>query len=157
MTVSRKLKQFLDSERVRYETIAHSPAYTSQKTAAAAHVPGRELAKSVVVKVDGALALAVLPAPRQVDLARLKKALGARKVELAGEDEFRERFPECEVGAMPPFGNLYALPVYVAEELTADEVIAFNAGTHTELVRMAYADFARLVTPQVVEFATAAP
>jgi Ala-tRNA(Pro) deacylase len=103
------------------------------------------------------LALAVLPAPRQVDLARLKKALGARKVELAGEDEFRERFPECEVGAMPPFGNLYALPVYVAEELTADEVIAFNAGTHTELVRMAYADFARLVTPQVVEFATAAP
>ncbi|NIM48554.1 MAG: deacylase [Gemmatimonadales bacterium] len=154
MTVSR-LRDFLDENNVRYVTISHSPAYTSQKTAASAHVPGKELAKTVMVKVDGSMAMAVLPGPLQVDFSRLKKGVGAKKVVLATEDEFRDKFPECEVGAMPPFGNLYDMPVYVSEELAQDEEIAFNAGSHTELIKMAYEDFERLVKPKLLQFAVA--
>ena len=148
-----KLRQFLDQNGVRYVRIEHSPAYTAQEIAASAHVPGRELAKTVVVEVDGDLALAVLPASCQIDLEHLKQATGAKRVSLASEERFAKAFPGCEPGAMPPFGNLYGLKVLVAPELGEDEEIAFNAGTHTELLRMRYRDFERLAKPRVLEFA----
>ncbi len=151
-----KLKAFLDEHNVRYVTITHSPAYTSQKTAASAHVPGKELAKAVIVTVDGELSMAVLPGSMHVDFGLLRAALGGAKVELASEDEFRDKFPECEVGAMPPFGNLYGMPVYVAADLAEDDEIAFNACSHTELIKLAYEDFERLAQPTVLEFAARA-
>ncbi len=149
---AKKLKQFLDGHKVKYLAISHSPVYTAQEIAASAHVPGKELAKTVIVKVDGQMAMAVLPATRQVDFKLLKKALAAKKVELASEGEFADRFPECEPGAMPPFGNLYDMEVYVAEPLAEDEEIAFNAGSHTELIRLPYEDFERLAKPKVLRF-----
>lgn len=154
--VAKKLREFLDKNRVKYVTLSHSAAYTAQEIAALAHIPGRELAKTVVVKIDGQLAMAVLPASHHVDFERLAEAIGVRDVELASEQEFRDRFGECEVGAMPPFGNLYDMDVYVADDLTEDEEIAFNAGSHSELVRMSYADFERLVHPRVMQFAVPA-
>lgn len=152
MPVSR-LKEFLDLNHVPYITISHSPAYTAQGIAASAHVKGKELAKTVMVKVDGKLAMAVLPAPYKVDFGLLRKHLKSNKVELATEQEFEKVFPGCEVGAMPPFGNLYGINVYVTESLTEDESIAFNAGSHTELIRMSYSDFNRLVHPTILTFA----
>jgi len=148
----QKLKEFLDGHNVEYVTISHSAAYTAQKIAAASHIPGKELAKTVMIKVDGEMAMAVLPASYKVDFELLKKAVEAKTVELASEDEFRERFPECELGAMPPFGNLYGMKVFVAEALKEDQEIAFNAGSHTELIKLAYKDFERLVKPKVVKF-----
>ena len=148
-----KLKEFLDSENIQYVVISHSPAFTAQQIAASAHVKGRELAKTVMVKIDGELAMAVLPASQKVDLDRLRETAGADQVELASEREFRDRFPDCDLGAMPPFGNLYGLEVYVADGLTEDDEIAFNAGSFTELVRMSYGDFERLVQPTVLRFA----
>ena len=144
-----QLKEFLDAERVKYVSISHSTAYTAQEIAASAHVPGRELAETVMVKVDGAMAMAVLPATRKLDLPKPKRAAGAKAVELADEAEFRTMFPQCETGAMPPFGNLYGMPIYIAECLREDVQIAFNAGSHTELIRMDYADFEKLVDPKV--------
>jgi Ala-tRNA(Pro) deacylase len=146
-----KLQEYLDERRVRYVSLKHSPAFTAQEIAAAAHIPGRELAKTVVVKLDGEMALVVLPAPEMVRMKHLRAETGATDVELATEDEFKDRFPDCEVGAMPPFGNLYGMDTFVEESLTEDEEIAFNAGTHTELIRMAYADFRDLVQPRVLE------
>jgi Ala-tRNA(Pro) deacylase len=148
-----KLKEFLDRHGVRYVSIRHSPAYTAQEIAALAHIPGKELAKTVMVKVDGRLAMAVVPASEHVELGLLRSAIGAEMVELATEAEFQDRFPDCEPGAMPPFGNLYGLRVYSSDDLAEDETIAFNAGTHTELIRMPYRDFQRLVGPTVVTFA----
>jgi Ala-tRNA(Pro) deacylase len=145
----KKLKEFLDSNDIKYLSISHSPAYTAHTIASSAHIPGKELAKTVIVKIDDKIAMAVLPASYRVHLGHLKEALGADHVELATEAEFRDLFPDCEGGAMPPFGNLYGMDVYVAEQLTEDEEIAFNAGSHTELVRMAYKDFASLVEPKV--------
>jgi Ala-tRNA(Pro) deacylase len=147
----QKLKEFLDTNKVKYVTVAHSPAYTAQELAAMAHVPGKQWAKTVVVKLDGRLALAVIPAAHKVVFDLLKKASGATEVELASEREFSTLFPGCEVGAMPPFGNLYGMDVYVSEALKEDEEIAFNAGTFTELVRLPYADFERLVKPKVAK------
>jgi len=147
-----KLKEFLDKKKVKFVSIRHSTAYTAQEIAASAHVKGRNLAKSVVVKLDGKMALAVLPAKYQIDFDRLRGAAKAKQVELAAEGEFVERFPGCETGAMPPFGNLYDLPVYVDDTLTRDEEIAFNACSHTELIQIAYEDFARLVKPKVAKF-----
>ncbi len=149
----KTLKNFLDEHRVRYVTIRHSPAYTAQEVAASAHIPGQELAKTVILKIDRNLAMAVLPASEHVELGVLRAAIGADLVELATEGEFAERFPDCEPGAMPPFGNLYGMRVYVAKDLTKDDVIAFNAGTHTELIQLAFEDFARLVQPDVINFA----
>jgi Ala-tRNA(Pro) deacylase len=147
----RKLVKFLDENRVRYVRISHSPAYTAQEIAASAHVPGRELAKTVMVKLDGRMSMVVLPASTQIDLEQLGRTAGAHGAVLATEDEFRGLFPECELGAMPPFGNLFSMPVFVAEELTEDDEIAFNAGSHTELLRMDWADYRRLVGPRVVD------
>lgn len=145
----RRLREFLDSHDIKYFVVSHSPAYTAQEVAASAHVPGKELAKIVMVTIEGKLAMAVLPASKQLDLERFRLIAGTRDAGLAGEQEFAFLFPECETGAMPPFGNLYGLDVYVAEELEEDDDIAFNAGSHTELVRLAYRDFKRLVNPVV--------
>jgi Ala-tRNA(Pro) deacylase len=147
------LKEYLDYHLVKYVVITHSPAFTMQEIASATHIPGKELAKTVIVEIDGRMAMAVLPASQKVDLESLRDALGASEVRLAKEREFRDRFPDCEPGAMPPFGNLYDMDVYVADSLTEDEEIAFNAGSHTQLVRMAYRDFERLVQPKVMHFA----
>jgi len=148
----QKLRQFLDAERVKYACISHSPAYTASEIAQSAHIPGRELAKVVMVTLDGRMAMAVLPANRKVDLNLLREAAGADEARLATEEEFRLRFPDCETGAMPPFGNLYGMEVFISEQLAEDDHIAFNAGTHTEVMRLAYADFARLVKPKVARF-----
>ena len=149
---AKKLKAFLDENKVKYLSISHSPTYTAQEIAAAAHVPGKELAKTVIIRVDGKMAMAVLPATQKIDFKQLKEALGAKSVELATEKEFADSFPECEPGAMPPFGNLYEMEVYVADSLAEDDEIAFNAGSHTELFRLAYQDFEKLVNPRVMSF-----
>lgn len=149
-----QLKQYLDREHVKYVTIAHSPAYTAQEVAAAAHVPGGEMAKTVLVKLNGKVMMAVLPASEKVVFDRLRETTGMREAKLATEQEFAGLFPGCERGAMPPFGNLYGLDVYVDRDLAQDEEIAFNAGSFTEVIRMKYADFARLVQPRVVKFGT---
>jgi Ala-tRNA(Pro) deacylase len=147
-----KLKAYLDENRVRYITIQHSVAFTSQEVAAKMHIHGWELAKTTILKADGKFVMAVLPAPCKVNLDRLRRETGAKSVVVAAEEEFRSLFPECELGAMPPFGNLYGVPVYVEEQLAEDESIVFNAGTHTEALRMDYKDFARLVKPKVMSF-----
>ena len=151
----RRLKEFLDSHDVRYVSISHSPAFTAQEIAASAHVPGKELAKTVMAEVDGQMVMAVLPASHRVVLDFLREATGAEDVRLVSEREFRDRFPDCDIGAMPPFGNLYGMEVFVSESLTEDEEIAFNAGSHTELIRLPYRDFERLVQPMVVRLAYA--
>jgi Ala-tRNA(Pro) deacylase len=147
-----KLKEFLDSHQIKYVVIAHSPAYTAQEIAASAHISGKELAKTVVVKLDGKMALAVLPASYKVDLELLKKATGATRVELADEKEFVGMFPNCEPGGMPPFGNLFGMDVFVADTLAEDEEIAFNAGSRSELIKLAYKDYEQLVQPKVFKF-----
>jgi Ala-tRNA(Pro) deacylase len=134
--------------------ISHSRAYTAQEIAASAHIKGRELAKTVIVKVDGQLAMAVLPASFYVNFDRLREVTGAEEVELAHEDDFKDLFTGCEVGAMPPFGNLYNMDVYASEELAKSKEIAFNAGSHVEVIRLSYDDFERLVKPKVLAFTT---
>ncbi len=145
-----QLEEFLEKHRVKYVSIKHSPAFTAQELAAAAHIPGKDVAKTVIVKLDGEMAMVVLPAPEMIRMNHLRSETGAGQVELASEEEFKGRFPDCEVGAMPPFGNLYDMRTLVEESLTEDEEIAFNAGTHTELIRMSYADYAELVKPEVL-------
>ncbi len=147
------LTRFLDENKVAYVTIRHSPAYTAQKIAAAAHIPGREVAKTVMVNMDGKMAMAVLRATDQVDLDLLRGAAKAKSVTLATEDDFRDAFQGVELGAMPPFGNLYNMRVFADEALTKDEQIAFNAGSHTELLQLDYAEFKRLAKPTVANFA----
>jgi len=151
----QKLKESLDSQNIKYVAISHSKAYTAQGIAALTHISGKELAKTVIVKLDDALAMVVLPASDQVDLSLLKAATGAKTVALAGETEFKDQFPGCETGAMPPFGNLYGMPVFADESLAKDKEIAFNAGTHSELIRLSWEDFVRLVKPRVLKFSSA--
>lgn len=150
------LRAFLDTHDIKYIVISHSPAYTAQGIAALTHIPGKELAKTVVVKIDGKLAMAVLPASVHVDLGLLNKATRAKLVELATEADFKDRFPDCETGAMPPFGNLYGLEVFADQSLALDREITFNAGTHRELVRLAWEDFAKLAKPRMIRFAAGA-
>jgi len=156
MPILTKLKEFLDANRVRYEVRWHRPAFTAQEVAAAEHVPGREMAKVVMVRDGGEYLMAVLPAPYHVGLERLGKAAGRPGLRLATEAEFAGLFPGCEPGAMPPFGNLYGIPVWVDDSLTRDDEIAFNAGTHEQTVHMKYADFARLVQPRIASLRMAA-
>ncbi len=144
-----KLREFLDSNCIKYLVISHSLAYTAQGVAALTHVSGKKLAKTVIVKVDGILAMAVVPASLHVDLDRLRKLTGARLVEIASEREFKDAFADCETGAMPPFGNLYDMSVYADASLAENEEITFSAGTHRELVRMKWDDVVRLVNPLV--------
>jgi len=150
---AKKLLEFLRSQNIPHMTISHEVAYTAKKIAALTHISNRELAKTVIVKIDSTLAMAVLPASYEVDLFSLRTATGARSVTLAKESEFNDRFPECEIGAMPPFGNLYGMVVYVDESLTKNKDITFNAGSHDELLQVRYADFARLVNPTLLKFA----
>jgi Ala-tRNA(Pro) deacylase len=150
----KKLKEFLDQEKIKYVSIIHSTAYTAQEVAASAHVTGRELAKTIIVELDGEMAMAVLPANRKIVLQDLREVTGSDEVKFASEDEFGERFPGCETGAMPPFGNLYGMEVYLAESLTSNTELAFNAGSHTEVIKMSFQDFERLVQPKVMSFTT---
>ncbi len=151
---ARMLKNYLDSRRVKYVSIEHSPAYTAPEIAALANVSGYNFAKTVIVKMDGDLVMVVLPANRKIVLSELREMMLSDSVELATEGEFQARFPDCEVGAMPPFGNLYGLPVYLAQSLADEAEIAFNAGTHHEIIKMPLEEYADLVNPTVVEFAT---
>lgn len=151
---AKKLKTFLDQRGVKYVTIAHSPAYTAPEVAESVHIAGRDFAKTVIVEMGGELAMVVLPANRRIVLSDLREMLDDTSVRLATEQEFERRFPDCELGAMPPFGNLYGLPVYVAPSIAEEEEIAFNAGTHREVIKMAFHDFAELVEPVVLDFAT---
>ena len=150
------LKEYLDKHLVKYIVISHSPAYTARGIAALSHIPGRELAKTVIVKLDGELVMAVLPASLRVDLALLKRATNANTAELASEGDFKDRFEECELGAMPPFGNLYGMDVIVDENLAFDREVAFNACSHRELIRLSWADFERLADPKIARFAARA-
>jgi len=129
-------------------------AYTAQEVAASAHVTGKEFAKTVIVELDGQMAMAVLPANRKIVLQDLREVTGSDQVKFASEEAFRKKFPDCDTGAMPPFGNLYGMEVYAAESLAENKEIAFNAGSHTEVIKLAYEDFARLVKPEVVSFTT---
>jgi len=147
-----KLIKYLDDNNVPYVTITHSQAFTAQQVAASAHIKGREMAKTVIIKINDKLAMAVLPATYHVDFHLLKEITGNENVVLAHESEFKELFEDCETGAMPPFGNLYNMDVYVAQSLTEEVEIAFNAGTHSELIRMGYSDFERLVKPKILKF-----
>lgn len=148
----KKLKAFLDENNVKYLTIKHSGAYTAQEIAASAHVAGKKFAKTVIIKIDGKMAMAVLPASYQLNFKLLHDIFGTQQVTLATEAEFKYAFPDCEVGAMPPFGNLYDMEVFVAESLAEDTEIAFNAGNHTESIKLKYEDFERLVHPRVFRF-----
>jgi len=153
MPILSKLREFLDANGVQYQVVTHRQAFTAQEVAATEHVPGKEVAKVVMLRSGSEFLMAVLPAPYLVDLDRAAGATGKPHLVLATEAEFKGLFPQCEAGAMPPFGNLYNLPVYVDTALTRDEHIVFNAGTHTQTVRMKYADFGRLVQPKVGSFA----
>ncbi|MDR3478826.1 MAG: YbaK/EbsC family protein [Gammaproteobacteria bacterium] len=144
------LKEYLDKQHVNYVCLAHSPAFTAQEVAASAHVSGKLIAKIVMIKIGDKLAMVVLPAHDHVNFAELKAVTGQQNVDLASETAFKAQFPECEVGAMPPFGNLYNMPVYVSSKLSALDQIIFNAGTHSELMKIAYQDFERLVKPKVL-------
>lgn len=143
-----KLQSFLDENRVRYVTIQHSPAYTAPEIAALAHVPGKMLVKVVMVEADGEPWMVALDSTHQVDLPRLKEAIGAAYVRVEYEAEFQPLFDDCEVGAMPPFGDLYGLPMVADGALWEDKEILFNGGNHTELVKMDFADWERLTKPQ---------
>ena len=149
---ARKLKDFLDQNQIKYISVVHSPAYTAQEVAQSAHVTGKEFAKVVIVELDEDMAMVVLPATRKVVLQELRELTGSDEVKFASEEEFRGRFPDCETGAMPPFGNLYGMDVYAAESLAENEEIAFNAGSHIEIIRMSFRDFDRLVRPRVMSF-----
>lgn len=149
---AKKLKEYLDGRSIKYTRMLHTAAFTTQEVAQSAHVPGALMAKTVIVDLDGKMAMAVLPATRKIVIEDLQKVTGSDRVRFATEEEFKEKFPDCEGGAMPPFGNLYGMEVYVDESLAKNDEIAFNAGTHTEVIRMAYRDFERLVNPQVVSF-----
>ncbi len=153
MGCKEELDAYLRENKVPFQLQHHAVAYTAQEVAAAEHVPGRMLAKVVMVMGEGKLAMFVLPAPARVDLEKVAAILGAKEARLAREEEFADRFAGCEVGAMPPFGGLYDLPVYADKSLAEDETIVFEAGTHTDTMSMKYGDYERLANPNVAEFA----
>jgi Ala-tRNA(Pro) deacylase len=153
MQCKDKLEAYLRDNQVPFAVQHHPKAFTAQEVAASEHIPGKLVAKVVMAVGDSQMVMLALPAPYRVDLAKVGEVLGANEVRLAHEEEFATTFPDCEVGAMPPFGNLYNLPVYVDKTLAEDEVIVFQAGTHTDTMSLKYADFERLVNPTVAEFA----
>lgn len=152
--LSTKLKEYLERKNIRYSIINHSTAYTAEEVAESADIPAREMAKTVIVNIEGTQVMVVLPAPDQIDFELLEAALETRNVSLVSEKDFMPQFSECETGAMPPFGNLYNMDVIVEEALSHDEMIAFNAGSHNELVELAYDDFDNLVHPRVMRIST---
>lgn len=148
----KKVIEYLDTNNIKYVTIRHSAAFTAQEVAASAHVPGKELAKTVLIKLDGKMVMAVLPASDKIDFDLLRNVTKADNVRLAYEQEFIDKFSDCEIGAMPPFGNLYGMEVYVSKNLSKDEEIAFNACSHSLLIKLQYKDYERLVKPKIFEF-----
>jgi Ala-tRNA(Pro) deacylase len=152
MKCRERLEQYLRENGVGFEVKTHNQVFTMQEVAAALHVPGRQAAKVVLVQADGKMVMLVLSAPYRLDFARARKLLGAKQVSLATEDQFTGLFPDCATGAMPPFGNLYNLPIYVDKNLAEEATIVFRIGSHRETMKMAYADFARLAQPTVGEF-----
>lgn len=152
MAIAAKLKKYLDENKIKYKALKHAVAYTAQEIAAAQRVPGKQVVKSVLVKANGKYALAVLPAIHLIDTDKLKKILDCKTLKIATEDEIAKTVPDYEVGAMPPFGNLYGLEVYADELLKEDVEIVFNGGTHTDTVKIKYADFERLAKPKVAAF-----
>lgn len=153
MSCKERLVTYLQEQHVSFQTHEHRTAYTSDQMAEAEHIPGKLVAKAVMAFADGKMVMLVLPSTYLVNYTKAAAALGVRTFRLAAEDEFTSAFPDCEIGAMPVFGNLYGLPVYVDISLTEDETIVFPVGTHTESIRVPYADFERLVQPKVVELA----
>ena len=153
MSIARRVKDYLEQNKVPYTHCTHRLAYTAQEVAAAQHVPGREMAKTIILKTDSQFAMLVLPAVMKIEMKTLRDELPFAHVELATEKEFAELFPDSEVGAMAPFGNLYGLPVYVDKSLAEDTEIVFNAGTHVDTIRIKYADFIRLTQPVIVDAA----
>ena len=152
MAILKKLKAYLEKNQVRYELGVHEMLYTAQEIAATLHVPGKELAKVVMVKADGKMVMLVLPASYRVETKKLKKVLKCKRLGIAKEKDFEEVFPDCEVGAMPPFGNLYNLEVWVDRVLAEDEFVVFQAGSHVETLKIRYNDYARLVNPKAGDF-----
>jgi Ala-tRNA(Pro) deacylase len=152
---SNRLTQYLDEHGIKYVSIRHSPAYTAAEVAASSHVSARSFAKTIIIKVEDVPQMLVLPANRRILIHELREMLETEHVKLASEREIREFFPDCELGAMPPVGPLYGLKVHVTASLTQEREITFNAGTHTETVTMAYADFERLVHPAIIDMVTA--
>jgi len=154
MACRKRLEKLFREEGVKFSVSKHAEAYSAQRVAGLLHIPGRQLAKVVMVKADGELTMLVLPAPYRLDFAKAKKALKAKNVQLAKEEEFANLFPDCEVGAMPPLGNLYNVVMYVDRTLTTQPEIAFPAGSHREIMRVAYADFERIAQPTVADLST---
>jgi len=154
MSIARRVKEYLEENRIPYTHCTHRLAYTAQEVAAAQHVPGREMAKTIVMRADERFVLVILPAVRKIDIKALRDELPFKHVELASEKEFAALFPDSELGAMVPFGNLYNLPVYVDQSLSVDDNIVFNAGTHVDTIKMKYHDFERLVRPTRINAAT---
>jgi Ala-tRNA(Pro) deacylase len=153
MAIPARLKTYLEENGIHYQVLYHSRVYTAQEVAAAQHVSGKELAKVVMIRVDDELAMIVLPASLMLDIDKLKGVFRGKKTKLASEEEFQGLFPDCEIGAMPPFGNLYDLRVYIDTALAEHPQIVFQAGSHVETISMAYDDFANLVQPEVADFA----
>jgi Ala-tRNA(Pro) deacylase len=154
MSIPHAITEFLNQQEVPYEAIHHRRDYTAQETAADTHTKGRDFAKTVILFADNKYCLAVLPAVRHIDMQKAKKELHAKNVALATEEEIRTICTDCEVGAMPPLGPLYQLPVYVSPELRDDRMITFNAGTHEDVIRLLYEDFEKVVKPVVIDFAS---
>lgn len=151
MPIPKPIKSYLDEHKIPYEVIHHRRDYTAQETAADTHTKGKDFAKTVILFADNKYCMAVLPAIYQVDMKKIRKELSVKKVSLATEDEIGDICSDCEVGAMPPLGPLYKLPVYVSHHLAEDHMIAFNAGTHEDVIRMLYSDFEKLVKPVVLD------
>lgn len=152
MPISQRLQNYLDEHQIFYQLMRHQEAYTASEIAHTLHISGKMLAKVVIIKSDKRFVMAVLPSNHKVDFERLSEVLGGEQVRLATEGEFQELFPDCGVGAMPPFGNLYGLEVFVDQSLTEDEEIVFQAGTHLRVIKLRYQDFADLVQPKVTNF-----
>lgn len=150
---TRVLTEYLDNNDIYYHCYNHAPAVTAAEVAQSSHIPGRHMAKTLIVNVDGSLAMAVLPADQYMDPEKLRLALNAEHVRLASEKEFKDRFPFCETGGEPPFGNLYGMEVYVDDTLVNQDWIAFNAGSHTEVIKMGMGDFLRLSQASTCSFA----
>ncbi|CAN5348161.1 YbaK/EbsC family protein [soil metagenome] len=146
---TRRTIEFLDGNKVKYVIVKHSPAFAAQDVAASAHVPARTFAKTIAVKLHGQLALAVVPATRQVDIGLLRMASGAKQVEIADASELPKRFEGCQLGTMPPFGNLFGMDTYVEATLAKRAFIAFNAGSHTDVVILRFSDYQRLAHPKL--------
>ena len=153
MSVSQNIREFLDSHQVPYECVPHSQAFAAQEVAETLHVPGRRFAKAIVLNADGRMLMAVVPATHRLELHELKDKLGAKELELLPEGELAKICTDCELGAFPPFGHLYGMDMWVDKSLTESEEITFNAGSHTEAIRMKSADFLRLATPHMARFA----